>query len=264
MGLIEYSSGQSYLHKMDPRVKILAMLFFSIIVFIVKNTYVVLGMFLLFVAFWSVARLPWGGLLKFAKVVSGIMGFIVLLQVVFYPGTTYLLGPIPQNIFLIGGMGFKLEGLLFGILLAFRLMALMVLMPMVIMTTEIHLFSLGLVRLGLPYKIAYMSSTALNMIPTFQDEIGVIMDAQKMRGMNVFEEGTKMQKLKAYPALVVPLVIGAMRRAQMMGVAMDTRAFGAHKTRHYIDSIQMRKVDWITAAIVTLIGAAFLALNFVL
>ncbi len=265
MGLVDYQPGTSYLHMMDPRVKIIALLYLSVVVFMVKSIFVVVVMLGVFSALWSMAQLSWKAWWGFAKVVLSIMALIIVLQLFFY-GTNstahFIFGlQLPDHIGILSGYGLKWEGLEFGILLTIRFLALIILMPMIIKTTSINQMSLGMVRLGLPYKVAYMTTTSLNIIPTFQEEIRTIMDAQKLRGMIVFEEGKKWEKFKAYPALVVPMVIGAMRRAQQMGVAMDTRAFGCQKQRTYIENISMKKSDWVYLVAAALIGAALIAAN---
>ncbi len=259
MGIVDYRPTGSFLDKMDPRVKILVLLFYSVIVFMMDNLLMVFVMFALCAIVWTAAKLPWSDMKKFFKVVIAMMTLIVVMQVLLFSteNDVAFLGmrfskfdyitvfgweiKVPDNwpkIFMDQttqrGVGLRYQGLIFSLLLTVRLMALLVLMPMVIKSTRLDLFSLGLVKIGLPYRIAYMGTTAINMVPTFSDEIRVIMDAQKMRGMTVFEEGKTWEKVKAWTTLVVPLVIGAMRRAQQMGVAMDTRAFGASKKRTYI------------------------------
>lgn len=265
MGLVDYQPGTSYLHTMDPRVKIIALLFLSIVVFVVKSIFVVVLMCGVFSALWSSAGLSWKAWWGFAKVVLSIMSLIILLQLFFYGKNSsahFMFGlQLPSNVGILSNYGLKWEGLEFGVLLTIRFLSLILLMPMVIKTTTINQMSLGMVRLGLPYKVAYMTTTSLNIIPTFQEEIGTIMDAQKLRGMTVFEEGKKWEKFKAYPALVVPMVIGAMRRAQQMGVAMDTRAFGCSKNRTYIETICMRRSDWLYLLAAFLIGGALIAAN---
>ena len=62
--------------------------------------------------------------------------------------------------------------------------------------------------------------------------------------MQSFEKGSLMDKLRAYPALVTPLIIGSMRRAQLMSIAMDSRAFGASKERTYLEDVDMHPSDW--------------------
>jgi energy-coupling factor transport system permease protein len=120
-----------------------------------------------------------------------------------------------------------------------------VLLPLVSMTTPVQILALGFVKIGFPYQLSYTLTSALNMVPILQSEIISIMDAQKLRGMQTFEKGKLKDKLRSYPALVTPLVIGAMRRAQAMSVAMDSRAFGAFKTRTYIEDVELELKDWV-------------------
>lgn len=275
MGIIDYIPNGSFLDRMDPRVKILVLLFYSIIVFLMDNLIMVFAMFLLFVLVWNRARIPWSDMKTFFKVVGAMMGFIIILQMIFFETEStiaffgwkftkddYIVRIPTEGWSFLSGRGFRWQGLIFSLLLTVRLLALMILMPMVIKSTRLDLFSLGLVKIGLPYRIAYMAITAINMVPTFSDEIGVIMDAQKMRGMTVFEEGKTWDKVKAWTTLVVPLVIGAMRRAQQMGVAMDTRAFGASKKRTYISTLKMRKSDWAFGIVAFVVGALLLVGNY--
>ncbi len=265
MGLVDYQPGTSYLHTMDPRVKIIALLYLSVVVFMVKSIFVVIAMLGAFSILWSCAQLSWKSWWSFAKVVLSIMALIIVLQLFFYGDNStahFMFGlQIPENVGILSNYGLKWEGLEFGILLTIRFLALIILMPMVIKTTTVSQMSMGMVRLGLPYKIAYMTTTSLNIIPTFQEEIRTIMDAQKLRGMTVFEEGKKWEKFKSYPALVVPMIIGAMRRAQQMGVAMDTRAFGCSKKRTYIETIHMKKTDWLYLFAALLLGALLIVGN---
>ena len=170
---------------------------------------------------------------------------------------------IPSFMPLVGGIGrLTLEGVLFGVLLSLRLLTLVILLPLVTMTTPIHLFALGLIRLGVSHKIAYTATTTINLIPVLRMEAAAIMDAQKLRGFSTFDEGRLFKKLKAYPTLVMPLVIGAMRDAQLMGVAMDVRAFGTSKSRTYVDDIRMSAADWVMLSLVLLYCLTVLYLNF--
>jgi energy-coupling factor transport system permease protein len=266
MSLIDYYPGDSFVHKLDPRTKVFALLVVTISIFIVSNFFVIAAFFTICIALWYIAGLPVKKIKGFLKFLISLFAFLTLMQALFLPGEHYLLNPIiPQSVPLIGGLGhISLDGIIYGLLLSFRLLTLVCFMPLVTMTTEINTLSLGLVKMGMSYKIAYMATTAINIIPTFQDETQVIMDAQKMRGLRVFEQGKMIDKFKAYPALVVPLVIGAMRRAQLMGVAMDARAFGASKTKTFINDIKLRPVDSIALVIVLVFCGIALTANFLL
>jgi energy-coupling factor transport system permease protein len=266
MAVIEYLKKKSFLHRLDPRTKIALLLLLTVVVFIVNQPFVIAGLMVSFFALWAAAKMPFVRLKSYIKFLFGLIIFITAAQIIFGPGTNYIIKPlIPESVPLIGGRGsLKWDGFLRGLIIGLRLIALIVLMPMLTMTTEINTLALGLTKLGLNYKGAYIITTAINLIPTFEDEAQVIMDAQKMRGMRAFEEGRLFDKLKAYPALAVPLVIGAMRRAQMMGIAMDARAFGAYRTKTYLENIKMSSGDYIAIAVCTVYSALALTLNFIL
>lgn len=265
MSLIEYHEGTSFLHRMDPRVKLILLVTMTIGVFMTKNFYLLASVFVFVILLWILAALPLQRILSYVKFLLLITLFITLLQAVFVEGETVLLHPIiPAGVPLIGGAGtIYLDGVLNGLLLGFRLLTVMCMMPVVIMTTPIDIMSLGLVKMGLNYQIAYMATTALNLIPTFQSEAETIMDAQKMRGLSAFEKGGFLQKFKAYVPLAVPLVVGAMRKAQMMGVSMDSRAFGCTKTRTYREDITFARSDFVFLAVGLALSILVIALNFV-
>ena len=262
--LVPYIPGDTPFHRLDPRSKIVFMLLVSGITFIVRNLWVAGGILLALILIWFVARLPTSMLRGLGKAMVGIMAFLIIVQALLYPGETILIQPIiPSTVPLIGGAGrVTLEGILFAVLLSLRLLVMVILLPLVSVTTPMHLFLLGLVRMGLPYRLAYTTTTALNLIPILQAEANGIADAQRLRAFEVFEKGSIIEKLKAYPALVTPLVIGAMRRAQLIAVAMDSRAFGATADRTYIEDIQMRAMDWVFVALSILSTALAVALNY--
>ncbi len=240
--LIAYYPGKTFFHRLDPRAKIIFMVIVSMAIFAVQQIPVALAVLAVMICLWFLAKLPFSVLWSFIKVLLPIIGFLFLVQAVFYPGNTPLIKPLIPI-----GRGYgqvTLEGILFAVLLALRLMAMIIMLPLVNFTTPIQNFALGMVKMGLPYRLAYTMTTALNLVPILQGETGVIVDAQRLRAMQSFEKGKLVEKLKAYPALVTPLVIGSMRRAQLMAVAMDSRAFGATKSRTYLEDIRMHPWDW--------------------
>lgn len=240
--LIAYYPGTTFIHRLDPRAKIVFMIIVSTSIFMVQKIYIAAFILVVMVFLWILAKLPGSVLWGFMKILLPIIGFLFVVQAIFYPGTTALIKPLIP----IGkGIGqITLEGLLFAVLLAMRLMAMIIMLPLVSFTTPVQSFALGMVKMGLPYKLAYTLTTALNLVPILQTETGVIVDAQKLRAMQTFEKGKIGEKMRAYPALVTPLVIGSMRRAQLMAVAMDSRAFGASKTRTYLEDISLHFKDW--------------------
>ncbi|MDS1029111.1 energy-coupling factor transporter transmembrane component T [Bacillota bacterium LX-D] len=266
MNIVAYYSGKSYLHCLDPRIKIIFLFLLTGLVFLSQN-FMVLGIiFALALVLWRNAGLPYSILTGYFRFLLGISIFVILAQAIFMGGQVILVKPIiPGFVPLIGGIGsITLEGIIFGLLICLRMFILIFLMPLVTMTTPMNLFALGFVKLGLPYKIAFIATTSLNLIPTLQSDIAAIIEAQKLRGFTVFEQGGILSKIKAYPTLVVPLVIGAMRRAQLMGIAMDTKAFGVSRKRTYIEDLRFTPKDWFSLGVLLLLFCLLSWLSIVL
>ena len=264
--LVQYIPGETLFHRLDPRTKLISMLLVTGVIFVVQSLWVAAVVLLTLILVWFLAGLPFSVLKGLGKAMVGIMVFLFVVQALFYPGEIILVQPIiPRFVPLIGGTGtIALEGILFALLLSLRLLAMIIVLPLVSMTTPVHTFTLGLVRMGLPYHLAYTTTTALNLIPILQTEASTIVDAQRLRALEVFEKGSFLDKLKAYPPLITPLVIGAMRRAQLMAMAMDSRAFGAAKDRTYIYDIHMRTQDWVFIAFSAVYAGLALAANFLI
>lgn len=255
MSILDYHYGDSYVHRMDPRVKMILLVLMTIVIFMISNFYVLLAVFAMVMLVWKTANLPMKNIIRYMKFLLSLVAFLIVLQGLFFSSgenPVILVRPIiPEAVPLIGGSGtIYLDGILFGLVLGFRLLTLVCIMPIFAMTTTISEMALGLVKLGMNYKYAYMTTTALNLIPSLQEEAKTVMDAQKMRGFMVFETGKFMEKIRAYSTLVVPLVVGAMRRAQLMGVAMEARAFGVKKTRTYREDLHMRTRDIVYGVLV--------------
>ena len=266
MKLFSYCPGNSIFHNLDPRVKLFLLLTMSIAIFSVTNLFLIVAVFVLIILLWTFCGLPTKNLMKMFKTLSFLFVFLTLIQALWYPGQIILVKPlIPDVVPLIGGSGkITLDGILHGIMISIRMAVLLSLIPILTSTTEIEDIVLGLVKVRLPYKYAYMATTAMNMVPTFVDEMNVIKNAQLLRACTVFEEGKFSEKLKAYPSLIVPLVIGAMRRAQAMGTAMDARSFGSRKTRTYINDIQWHNRDTVALTILIVFIIALIVLNIVM
>lgn len=265
MAVVQYYAGDSFIHRLDPRAKLISLLLLTILIFACTDIRIIFVILVGVLLGWRLAALPTSILGSYSKILAPLLVILIAMQAVFYPGQTKLVDPlIPEFIPLLGGLGhITREGIWFGFVLSVRLLALIVLMPLITFTTPVERLALGLIKMGLPYTIAYTATTALNMIPIMQSELGYVMDAQRLRAFRVFEEGSFTEKVKAYPALVVPLVVGSMRSAQSMGVAMDSRAFGAKKTRTFLVDISFQWYDWVFLACVIALVVGGLVLNII-
>jgi energy-coupling factor transport system permease protein len=248
--------------QIDPRIRILLVSLFSVTVFIVDQLPVAIGLALSFAAIRLAFKVPFRGIKSFLTL-SMLVTFIVLLQTLFGPGENYILKPLfPASLPLLGDLGsLKWDGFILGLVIGCRLAALMFLMPLLTAATPGQI-ALGLTGLGFNYRAAFIITAAFNFIPLFEDEGRAIMDAQKLRGASTFDNVSLFVKLKAYPSLVVPLVLGAMRKAKAAGTSMDSRAFGVYKTRTWTEKQPMGAKDYLSLIVCLLFVVLALWLNF--
>jgi len=154
----------------------------------------------------------------------------------------------PQNWPWIGGsLTLTSEGLAYGGMVIFRTLALILVIPLVIFTTDLNALIAGLVRLGIPYKVAFVFSATLRFVPLLIEEIRSITEAQRLRGLALERMGL-LQKLRVYSRIAVPLILGSMARSQQIEVVLAARAFSGSPQRTYLHETTMHAVDWMVVA----------------
>jgi len=228
----------SVFFNLDARTKLFFVLLLTILIFFINTLIAAVCLPVSFIVIRFTTGIPLKGF-KYLKNLTLLAIFIVFIQTLFGPGETFILKPLfPASFPFLGGAGsLKWEGFILGIVVICRLTALILLLPMLTLTTSPHQISLGLCALGVNYRAAFVITTALNLIPSFKEEALLIMDAQKLRGMRKFG-------IKSYINLLVPLMLGAMRKAQASSVVMDSRAFGVYKTRTWLEKPKMKSLDF--------------------
>ncbi|RLF10094.1 MAG: hypothetical protein DRJ69_03580 [Thermoprotei archaeon] len=110
------------------------------------------------------------------------------------------------------------------------------------LTTSPDDLSLALVKLKLPYELALELSMAIRFVPTLAREAQLIVDAQRARGLDL-ETGV-VKRIKNTVPILVPLVVSAVRRSYRVAEAMESRCFGASKTRTWLFDLRMRRADY--------------------
>jgi len=235
-----YIPGNSFVHQLDPRSKLVFVFAFIIIVFLANNvvTYALLLVFTLFIILMSRIRVYF--LINGLKPVIILMVFTFLLHLLVTKEGAVLLD--------LGFMKIYEEGLKQGIFISIRFLVLVFITSILTLTTSpisitdgIETLLNPLKKLKLPvHELALMMSISLRFIPTLMDETDKIMKAQMARGSDL-SAGPLKDRLKAVVPLLVPLFVSAFKRAEDLATAMEVRGYrgGEGRTRY-----RQLKWDW--------------------
>jgi energy-coupling factor transport system permease protein len=246
----------SFFYKLDPRTKLLFVMAFTLLVFFINKLFTAVCLIFLFFIIHLAVKIPFPGF-KDIKNLTLLALFIIVMQTLFASGNNFIITP------LFGGIiSLKWEGFYLGLLIICRLTAVLILFSIFTKTTPPYSLAAGLNALGINYRAAFTITFAFNLVSHFREEALVVMDAQKLRGMRSLEKGSFIARVKAWSGLALPLMLSAMRKAQNSAIAMDSRAFGAYKSRTWLEKPEIKAVDLVFIVFVAVIFAGFLLLNY--
>ncbi len=229
----QYYPVDSFVHRLDPRLKIVFLIAYIVAIFLATNFYGLAACAAVLLLIILLARIPFGKVLRAVRGVAFLVLFTAALNVLFYSGETVYW---EWGIFCV-----SFEGVIFSVFLALRLVLLVVCSSMLTYTTTPVSLTDGVESLLTPLKwirlpvheLALVMSIALRFIPILMDETSRIKNAQMARGAD-FESGGLVKKVKATVPILVPLLLSAFRRADELGDAMDARCYtgGKHRTKY--------------------------------
>jgi len=228
-----YIPGNSFIHQLDPRSKLIFTFIFIIVVFLANNvvTYSFLLAFTLFVIFISRVKLYF--------LINGLKPVIILIIFTFF---IHILFTREGAVILdLGFLKVYEQGLRQGIFISVRFTVLVLMTSILTLTTSPISITDGmevllnpLKKLKVPvHELALMMSIALRFIPTLMDETDKIMKAQMARGSDL-SAGPIKDRIKAVVPLLVPLFVSAFKRAEDLATAMEVRGYrgGEGRTRY--------------------------------
>ena len=249
----QYYPGKSWVHRLDPRIKIIATLLFIIELFIVDNFigFVIAGGVLAVVI--AVSKVPVGYIMRGLKPIILILVFTFALNMFMVDGTI-----LWQWKFL----KITEEGLKLAVFMAIRLILLLMGSSLLTLCTRPLALTDGIERLlspfsriGLPaHDIAMMMTIALRFIPTLLEEADKIIKAQQARGAD-FESGNLMHRVKSLIPVLVPLFVSALRIAMDLAMAMEARCYRGGENRTRMHEMKFKKRDYAAAAMMVIFAA---------
>lgn len=256
----QFFPGNSLLHRLDPRTKILVVTAYIIALFGAKSFLTYGIMFLLLCQGIALSKVPLKAIFKGMKPIVMIVVFTALLNLFYSPGEIVLLEFWIFTLYL--------EAVIMAFFMAIRILMLVTGTFLLTYTTSPMVLTGGLEYLMSPLKkmrvpvhdLSMMMSIALRFIPNLIEETDKIMSAQKARGAD-FESGSFVRRAKALIPLLVPLFISALRRADELADAMDCRCYHGGEGRTKMTQLDYDKVDYLVIVYVAVIMVLVLVLG---
>ncbi len=245
-----YIPGNSWLHRLDPRVKLWAVALGLIVPFIVDLP-ILTGYLILIHLLLLSARIPWHRLQWIWQQLIFLLAMILLLQPFFTPsGAVWItLGPLQLTE---GGMAY-------AVYLALRVIAMALLTSGLLFTTDQRDLVQAFVRLGMPYTWGLTISLTLRFLPAIAGLFTAVREAQASRGW--ISEGNFVRRTRDYLPVLIAVVIGSLRLSDDLTLALAARGLGAGPRRTVWHDLAMRPLDWIIALLVTLTFIALILIH---
>ena len=246
----QHFPGNSVVHRMDPRMKLLVTVLYIVVLFAASNP---LGLALsigLLALLYVAAKIPLKLITKSLKPIMPVVLFTAILNLFFITG---------QGQPLFHWWFFKIyaEGVRYAVLMAVRVLALIAGTSLltyttspIVLTDAIERVLNPLAKLHLPvHELAMMMTIALRFIPTLIEETDKIMNAQKARGA-MLDSGTFTQRIKALVPILIPLFISAFRRADELAMAMECRCYHGGEGRTRLKQLKFTGEDFKCLAVI--------------
>ena len=255
----QYFPGNSILHRLDPRTKVVLLFFYLVLIFLCKSGISYGVMTALTAALVLLSKVPMRMMLRSLKPLWWIILFTFVVHIFSTPG---------EELCKVAFLSVTAEGIVEGFYICLRLVLLICLSSLLTFTTSPlkltdameALLSPGK-RVGVPaHELAMMMTIALRFVPTLIQETDRIMKAQQSRGAD-FMTGSIMKRMQAFVPVLVPLFLSAFRRADDLAMAMEARCYRGGEGRTQMKALKITSIDYVAWGFSILLIAAVLALR---
>jgi len=255
----QYFPGKSAVHRLDPRVKLLALIVYIVALFMAGGavSYAIATAFV--VAAIAISGIKPKLILKSLKAIIFIVLFTAVLNMLYTPGdvlfSVWIIRITKQGIYNGFGMGLRV------ILLVTASALLTYTTSPMALTDGLESLLSPLKKLRIPvHEFAMMMTIALRFIPTLIEETDKIMSAQKARGAD-FESGNIIKRAKALIPVLIPLFVSSFRRADELATAMECRLYHGGGNRTRLNVLRYGRLDGIGALVIALVCAAVIVVS---
>jgi energy-coupling factor transport system permease protein len=239
-----YMEGNTFIHRLDPRPKLLMML--GVMLLAVAGAHPLYEVpIVLFTVLTIFAARSARALRRVRVLLQVLTIFCIVAWSFLAQGSTPLIGPV------------EWEAFLFGVGTAMKLGCIIVMAVTFLATTKNEEFAAALIKLRVPFPVAFAFSTALRLVPTFIGAGATIVQAQRARGLDV-ESGNIVQRMRKQVPLLIPVFASAIRNTNQLAMALESKGFAVRPTRTYYLALKLGPADWA----VTALGSALVLLSF--
>jgi energy-coupling factor transport system permease protein len=250
-----YQAGASWLHRLDARVKLLWAVCASLVLLSGASLGLMVGMLVLTHLLLASARVGWRRILWVWQMAWPTMAMIIVLWLLLYPAP-----PGEAPLVALGPVRISAGSVARALAVALRLGALALVMFVWLFTTDPSALVRSLVALGVPYPWGLTLGMALRYLPTMASILHMIRDAQRARALDI-DHGGPLQRARAHLPIIVAMIITALRTAENLSRALETRALGASPRRTALHPLRFRRADGVCAALILLATLAVFALR---
>lgn len=259
----QYFPGNSVIHKMDSRFKIILDIIYLVVLFVAQNYFGLLTGMLFIVFAYIISGIKFNMILKSIKPILPLIIFTGILNLFFIKGDE----PPLVSFWIIT---IYKQGVNTSVFMILRIIALIVGMSLLTYTTSPIMLTDAIERLLSPLKklhfpvheLAMMMTIALRFIPTLIEETDKIMSAQKARGANL-DSGNLMQKAKALVPILIPLFVSAFKRANELALAMECRCYRGGEGRTRLKQLKAAPRDFIALVLMFVLLGMIILFNFI-
>jgi len=256
----QYIPGNSILHKADPRTKLCLIVLYMVLVITINSYigYLIAAVYLLISIL--IGKISVKLLLGSLKAVLFVIMFTAILNLFFVKGTD----PLFQWKFI----EIYKEGISISLKMTIRIILLVSCASLLTFTTTPILLTDGLESLMRPlsklkfpsHEIAMMMTIALRFIPTFVEETDRIIKAQTARGAD-FDSKNLIEKVKSFIPVLVPLFVGAFRRAEELAIAMEARCYHGGEGRTRLKVLKFTYIDAVLTFVTILFAVVIISIE---
>ena len=251
MRIYLYLDKGSLCHRLHPVTKIFSLLLLFTAAMVFNHPLYVLSLTGLVILIGGLSRS-----LSNLKAIRVLLILLLIFCTVLWP--LFLKGS--DLLWKLGPLSIYRESLLYAIAMGLRLDTMLISGMIFLSCTRIEEFTAGLSKLGMPFSLSFALSPAFRLVPTFAATTSTVLQAQKSRGLDL-DSGWVLRRIKKHVPLLIPIFIYAIRNADLLAMALESKSFGLRKGRTYYREYRMTYADYLALASLVVLNGVCIAMR---